>query len=121
MGLWDAIKRSFRRETTKAAVKASAAAVSEAASTAADGFLTEAEEELAQAEKDRAERDDGIVLPSTEVGDPEWLADLKAAQTPAEPPAPAAPVTPAVPGPSAEENAKAQLEALKADLLHIEE
>jgi hypothetical protein len=65
MGFWDAIKRSFQQETAKAAVKASATAVATAAKTAADGVLTDAEEGLAKAEEARAERDDGVVLPST--------------------------------------------------------
>ena len=122
MGLWDVIKRSFQRETAKAAVKASASAVATAAETAADGLLSEAEAELASAEKNRAERDDGVVLPSTEVADPQWLADLKEQEdkdksAPTQPD----PVESSLAEDDAENKAKAELEALKAQLLNIDE
>ena len=119
MGLWDVIKRSFQRETTKAAVKASAAAVASAAETAADGLLSEAEAELAQAEKAREEREDAVVLPTGSVEDPAWLAEMRKTE---------ASVREAGFGraeesnaPESDEKALAELAALKAQLLNIEE
>jgi|GEM_PF-5231241 len=120
MGLWDAIKRSFQRETSKAAVKASAAAVASAAEQAAEGLLSEAEKELSAAEQRRSDRSDGVTLPQMSVSDPAWVAGLR--ETEAE-------VTQAGPAEaaneeatqSAEDRAKAELAALKAELLHVEE
>ncbi len=122
MGLWDVIKRSFQRETTKAAVKASAAAVANAAEQAADGLLSEAEKELAAAEKSRADQDDGMVLPEMSASDPAWLADVRKTEAEVQ-----AGGSGAVDEPggavqqSAEDRAKAELAALKAQLLHVEE
>jgi hypothetical protein len=119
MGLWDAIKRSFQRESAKAAVKASAVAVASAAEQAADGLLTGAEADLAEAEKRQSSRKDDIVLPSTEVSDPDWLAEVRKteaetrdsrAQSSADP----------LPD-TAQQSAQAELARLKAKLLHIEE
>jgi hypothetical protein len=119
MGLWDAMKRSFQRESAKAAVKASAVAVASAAEQAADGLLTGAEADLAQAEKRQSSRKDDIVLPSTEVSDPDWLAQVR--QTEAETRDRRAQTSAAPLADTAKQSAQAELERLKVQLLQIEE
>jgi len=96
----------------------------------AESALDDAEAVLAERQKELAEGEDGIVLPSTEVEDPDWLKGVKDAESThrkrrmpqTSPPSEQDESLPEVPaGPTAEDRARERLARLKQEMRDAEE
>jgi hypothetical protein len=131
MGVFGDLWKRMTSGATSKAAKAATEGVADKLGAVAEGALDDAEAVLAQKQKELAERNDGIVLPSTEVDDPDWLQevrDTEAAhrnrQVAPEPSTESqedesSPEQPS--GPTAEDRARARLARMKQEMQESEE
>ena len=77
MGVFSDLWKRMTSGATRQATKAATQEVADKVGAVAESVLDDAEAVLEDRRKQQAERDDGLVLPSTAVGDPDWLQQVR--------------------------------------------